>query len=179
MNFARLSWNLIWKPIWIPFWSEAGHVALCDCSVPVRADRGCDPSDLMRAERPRFTRTRSLKWAVLERGIYIWRLGLMRGEPAHLARVPAWNHRRGRAGRWSPASSGGSWHWRTCGRCAEGLGEFTCVAVIVDCLQNRSRAPAGEVRDDDVIRVSTRALFHCEINQKEGISGCVGMQEEG
>jgi hypothetical protein len=53
------------------------------------------------------------------------------------------------------------------------------VAVIVDCLQNRSRALAGEVRDDDVIRVSTRALFHCEMNQKEGISGCAGMEEEG
>jgi hypothetical protein len=36
-------------------------VAVSDRRVPVRADRGCEPSDLMRSERPRSTRTRSLK----------------------------------------------------------------------------------------------------------------------
>jgi hypothetical protein len=53
------------------------------------------------------------------------------------------------------------------------------VAGVVDCLRNRRRASAREARGDDVIRVSTRASFYCEINQKEGSSGCTGMEEEG
>jgi hypothetical protein len=74
-------------------------VALSYLLIPFRVDKGCEPSDLMRSERPRSTRTRSLKWTVLERGISIWWLGLKRRGPAHLARVLAWNRRRGRAGR--------------------------------------------------------------------------------
>jgi hypothetical protein len=53
------------------------------------------------------------------------------------------------------------------------------VAGVIDCLRIRRRASAREARGDDVIRVSTRASFHYEINQKEGISGCAEMEEEG
>jgi hypothetical protein len=45
----------------ILFEFRLSHVALSYLLIPFRADKGCEPSDLMRSERPRSTRTRSLK----------------------------------------------------------------------------------------------------------------------
>jgi hypothetical protein len=37
----------------------------------------------------------------------------------------------------------------------------------------------GVVQLGGVLREITQASFHCRVKQKEGIIGCVGMEEEG
>jgi hypothetical protein len=51
-------------------------VATYYSSVPVRADKGCEPLDLMRSKRIRSTGTSSVKWIYPIRWIEIGRAGL-------------------------------------------------------------------------------------------------------
>jgi hypothetical protein len=53
-------------------------VANSDCTIPVRADLDCEPSDLIRSRRPRLIGTPSVKWICPERLIEIQRPGKIR-----------------------------------------------------------------------------------------------------
>jgi hypothetical protein len=53
------------------------------------------------------------------------------------------------------------------------------VNLALDFFQWSERGSAGGDTDTGDLRVWTLDSFCCEINQEEGISGCVGMEEDG
>jgi hypothetical protein len=60
-------------------------------------------------------------------------------------------------------------------RSAARLGESRGEVGVGDCFQESRRGAAG----GGAASASFGCSFPCEIKQKEGISGCVGMEEEG
>jgi hypothetical protein len=131
------------KPIWILFRSKAGHVAQSYSLIPFRADKDCDPSDLMRSERLRFTRTHSLKWIDLRRWIGIRRSRSSRGGGAHRrARVPSPAMRSGTGIGWWRAS-GDPRRWGIRGQRADEDGELDCLNGCDDFLLWRRRTATG------------------------------------